>query len=392
MSKGALGLLAAYWPEDTPRYAHVPLKLAAEITVHASATAAPERPALLSTAGALCYGDLSARVRQIAAALRGRLQRGARVAIALSRPGDLVATTLGATEAGMLAWASAAEPEAPALSAFSAELVIAEVGGDALRTTLVDLLSAPAGEAKPARPDFKSPVLVLPKPDGSGEVLHNQKTLAATAIAVAGFYMIDAETRVLLLEPPTDWLGLAVLLGCLHKGATVIAGWEAPPVEVPGHVDYLVCRWPYAARTLTGDDRPYPRLRVGAGAIVGMEEPFSLSRRRRISRRLRTPVLTLFGRSDLGPVLGSHPTWFLDDAVGIPLPNVDTRPLDPATGAPLNIGWDAVEEAELGVKSALAPAGGDVMEGWLRTRRVAAIDPTGLYFFRSARAAFGGGA
>ena len=85
---------------------------------------------------------------------------------------------------------------------------------------------------------------------------------------------------------------------------------------------------------------------------------------------------------DLGPVLGSHPTWYLDDAVGIPLPNVDTRPLDPADGSELTIGWDAVEEAEIGVKSALAPAGGELSGTWLRSRIVGQVDPTGLYFVR----------
>ena len=89
----------------------------------------------------------------------------------------------------------------------------------------------------------------------------------------------------------------------------------------------------------------------------------------------------MLGRSDIGPVIASHPTWFLDDAVGIPLPNVDTRPLNPADGEPLNIGWDAVESAELGIKSAHAPAGGTlVTENWIRTGITAEIDPTGLYF------------
>ena len=106
-----------------------------------------------------------------------------------------------------------------------------------------------------------------------------------------------------------------------------------------------------------------------------------MSRKRRLARRLGAPVLTVLGRNDLGPTIASHPTWFLDDAVGIPLPNVDTRPMNPADGTPLNIGWDAVESAELGIKSSLAPAGGELMaDGWLRSRLVSEIDPTGLYF------------
>ena len=48
MSKGALGLLAAYWPEDTPRYTHVPLKVVGDTTIYPIAAASPERAALMS--------------------------------------------------------------------------------------------------------------------------------------------------------------------------------------------------------------------------------------------------------------------------------------------------------------------------------------------------------
>jgi hypothetical protein len=36
----------------------------------------------------------------------------------------------------------------------------------------------------------------------------------------------------------------------------------------------------------------------------------------------------------------------------------------------------------MGVKSALAPVGGELSGQWLRTREVAHVDPTGLYFLR----------
>jgi hypothetical protein len=120
--------------------------------------------------------------------------------------------------------------------------------------------------------------------------------------------------------------------------------------------------------------------RITAGLVVAIDRPFSTSRRLRIARRLRADVMTLLGRSDLGPIVASHPAWYLNDAAGIPLPSVDLRPLNPTDGQPLNIGWEVVDSAELGVKSALAPAGGTVVDGWLRTSLIAQIDPTGFYF------------
>src|SRR5207248_205981 len=121
------------------------------------------------------------------------------------------------------------------------------------------------------------------------------------------FFMIEPETSVVLEGPPTDWLGLAMVLGAWQKGGTVFAAWPEDPADLPERVDYLVSGWDAAlARYVDGPPR-IPRLRIGAGAIVGVEGPFSTSRRRRLARRLATPVLTVLGRSDLGPVLASHP-------------------------------------------------------------------------------------
>jgi len=378
MGKGALGALAAYWPDDTARYAHVPLKRVGDLTLHAIAATAGDRAALVGGAGSVTYGELSVGVKKLAAALRGRLAKGARVAIALADPRELVTAMFACFETEMLAFAGAGEISDEVLALFGADLVIGEGGEKGISFAS---LAAEPGSDKADRPDFKKPLLAFPKPDRSGEVVHNHKTLAATAIAIGSFFMIDGETQVLLAEAPTDWLSLSMLLATWHKGGTVWAGWEGVSAKPPERVDYLVTSWHTAMeRHLEGPPR-IPRMRIGAGALVGVEHGFSVARRRRLARRLGAPVLTVLGRSDLGPLLASHPTWFLDDAVGIPLPNVDTRPLNPADGTPLNIGWDAVESAELGVKSAQAPAGGTlVAENWIRTGLVAEIDPTGLYF------------
>ena len=377
MGKGALGQLAAYWPEDTARYAHVPLKRVGDVTLHAAAAGAADRAALVTHAGSVSYGEISGAVKKLAASIRGRVDKGSRVALALDRPADLLTALFACFETEMLAYASAGPVPAETLALFNADLLVGAGGNGVALAALV----AEPGSEKSERPDFKKPLVALAKPDRSGEVVHNHKTLAATAIDVGSFFMIDGDTQILLLEPPTDWLSLAMLLGTWQRGGTIWAGWGDHAAPMPERVDYLVATWGTAvARFLDAPPR-IPRLRIGAGALIGIEGPFSLSVRRRLTRRLGAPVLTVLGRSDVGPVIASHPTWFLDDAVGIPLPNVDTRPLNPADGTPLNIGWDSVESAELGIKSAHAPAGGTlVADNWIRTGLVAEIDPTGLYF------------
>lgn len=380
MSKGSLGLLSAYWPEDTPRYAHIPLKTVCDVTIGPVAESTADRPALVGADGTLTYGDLWNRVTRCADALRGRCKRGARVASALSDPIELMVAALAAFEAEALNLVSAGVHGPEALSAFAPELVIGATGAAGMPSLSFSEIMALSGTARTQRPDLRTPLLALPRPDGRGEVLHNHRTLVATAIAVGAFYMLEPDSRVVLLEPPTTWYTLALMLGVLHRGATAWAAWGTAPCALPDRADYVVCGWNTASEFLEdGSEKRLPS-RIGAGAIVAIEGPFSVSRRRRIARRLKTPVLTLLGRNDLGPVLGSHPTWFLDDAAGIPLPNVDTRPLNPADRTPVSIGWDSVAQAELGVRSALAPAGGDVSEGWLQTGIACEVDPTGLYY------------
>jgi len=380
MGKGALGQLAAYWPEDTPRHAHVPLKRATEIALFAPAAANAERVALVTAAGEITFADLTARVKAASALLRARAKKNARVAIALDDPAELLIAMLGCWENEMLAYASAEPPPAEALAAFEADLRVGQLGEESI--TFAELMAGEASE-KAEKPDYKKPLLVLPKPGGAGEVGHTHKTLGATAIAMANFLMIDGDATLALLEPPTHWLTLAAVLGTWQKGGRLIAAYGEKGAALPPRVDYAAASWAVAEERILGGSGL--GCRVGAGVLVGIEKAFSVSRRRRMVRRLRAPILSVFGRNDLGPVLASHPSWFLDDAAGIPLPNVDTRPMNPKDGQPLNIGWDSVEEAEIGVKSALAPIGGDLIDGWLRSQTVAAIDPTGLYFLKVER-------
>jgi acyl-CoA synthetase (AMP-forming)/AMP-acid ligase II len=382
MSKGALGLLSAYWPEDTPRYAHVPLKTVGEDSIYAIAVEAPQRIALASAAGMLTYGELAASARAFGAALRNRVARGARVAIAATSAAEMLIAAFGAFEADALALLSEGPPPKEALAAFSPDLVIGAAetaSGPAPTVTFEEILTAERKE-RSGRADFRVPILAMAMPGGRGEVLHSHRSLVGTAVSVGKFYMLAEDITVLLLEPPTNWCTLALALGAFQRGATIWAGWESRLPDFPAEVDYAVCSWARAVRLVEEGAAAALQPRIRGGLIVGIERPFSTSRRLQLGRKLRTDVLTLLGRNDLGPVIGSHPAWYLNDAAGIPLPNVDLRPLNPTDGEPLNIGWEVVESAEIGIKSALAPAGGAAIQGWLRSGLIAQVDPTGFYF------------
>jgi hypothetical protein len=381
MSKGALGLLAAYWPEDTPRYAHVPLKTVGDTTIYAIAATAPERVALRSSGCALTYGELAEKARVFGKALRGRAERGTRLTISLTNPAEMLIAMFGAFEADVLAFPHFGTAPKEVLDAFAPDLIVGEnLPEGSTPTASFDAIMSETGKERSGRADFRTPILAMAMPDGRGEALHSHRTLVATGTSLGAFYLLAENITVLLLEPPTNWWTLAMLLGAMNRGATVWVGWEGALPQLPVSLNYVVCGWDRAALLLDGELAEVLTGRISAGLIVAIDRPFSTSRRLRIGRRLRADVLTLLGRSDLGPIVGSHPAWYLNDAAGIPLPSVDLRPLNPTDGQPLNIGWEVVESAELGVKSALAPAGGRMVEGWLRSSLIAQIDPTGFYF------------
>ncbi len=384
MGKGALGLLSAYWPEMTARHAHIPLERAPQYTVHRSAKSDPDRPALITPNRSVTFAELSDLVRRAGAAIAERTEENGRVAILVDDPVSQAAFAFGAWEADRLAFVHSGPAPVGPLTDFAPDLVVARELAHAPPGVPVDtaytlLRTEPVTFGKA---NLRSPILVLPNADATGEVAHNHKTLVGTAVAFGSFFQFEPGAEVVLLEPPTGWLGLAVLLGAWARATTIRVAWTAGWAGHPERVDYVAGSFAAAEARYAGATPALRDVRAGVGAILGIEGPFSPAKRRRLARRLGTPVLTLYGRNDLGPAIGSHPTWYLDDAVGIPLPNVDTRPLDPSDGAELTIGWDAVEEAEIGVKSVLAPAGGELSGTWLRTRLLGQVDPTGLYFVR----------
>lgn len=393
MSKGAIGVLAAYWPEGTARHAHVPLERVTQSCVRQPASTSPDAVALATGDRTLRYGEVVARMERAVEALSASAGGVARVAVLLDDPVEEIVWTLAAMDLDLLAWTPGPRPETAALAAFEPDLVISDdppegyrvMGSGELSVVDAALQGSKQGSVgrdspkRGTRPNLRAPIAALARSSG-GEVLHSHKTLLATAISLSSFYLLEPGAQVLLLEPPGTWIGLAMFLATWYRSGTVHSAWHHDKPAVTGKFDYVVETWDghsgLLATPLTAG------VRVGVGMVAGVSGPFDVSIRRRLARRIGAPVLTVLGSNEHGPYLASHPSWYLNGSPGIPLPNVDIRPLDPAGGRELSIGWDAVEEAELGLKSSLSPAGGESVGSWLRTHLVGHVDPTGLYFLR----------
>ena len=204
-----------------------PLKTVGDVTIYEVAKTAPHAIALVSARGSVEYRELAEKSRRFADALRNRVERGARVAIVETDPAAMLVAALGAFEAATLCFLNVGAPPQEVLEAFVPDLVIGAgvASGTAPIAAFDEIMVAP-GKERSARPDFRMPILAMAMPGGRGEVLHNHRSLTATAISVGGFFMMAEAISVVLLEPPTSWFGLALALGALARGATIWAGWS----------------------------------------------------------------------------------------------------------------------------------------------------------------------
>jgi acyl-CoA synthetase (AMP-forming)/AMP-acid ligase II len=412
VSKGAVGLTAGYWPEDVYRYLAIPGIPIDDGLVARPGKRTPDRPALIGHQGPVSYKQLIADIDQ---AMKGTLAclegKGNRIAVALADSLELTKIIFGALKGRCVVFLM--NPHLPQeeltaqLQYFRPDLAITD---DATRRTLGSLLEgvrivslSELGETKSTvappkgRQDLTGPALALPMEDG-GLAYHSHRSLLAGAVSWSTFVPLKTEDLVLAAQPLYTWEGLYSLLPILFRGGTCLVADLQDPDKLAHavrehHPIYTMVSRPEARLLYQSTHRPVVQAFRESlhGLFVSTTGPFTAIGRRRLKNLLGKPALLAFGSAEAGPVFSSHPTWFLDNAVGIPVTNVDAWPLNPATGNPLEVPWEAIEYGEVGVKSPMTAADYHAPEekekrvkgGWLRTKIVATMDPNGLFYIQS---------
>jgi acyl-CoA synthetase (AMP-forming)/AMP-acid ligase II len=209
---------------------------------------------------------------------------------------------------------------------------------------------------------------------------------------------LKAEDCVLCLQPLYRWEGLYALMPILFRGGScLLADLEDPEKLAHAVLKHSPCFTilPRMEARRLYDSTSWPLVRAFRetlrGLFVSVSGPFTALGRRRLKGLLQKPALLSYGAPESGPVFSSHPTWYLDAAVGMPITNVDVWPLNPETGNPLEVPWETVEYGEVGVKSPMTAVGYQTTEeqnqhvhsGWVRTKVIATMDPNGLYYIQS---------
>lgn len=413
MSKGAVGLTAGYWPEDIFRYLAIPGLSLDDGLVTRPARRRADHPAVITYQGTLTYRQLSAEMDQAMKALLSYTEgKSARIAVTIREPLDLVKVFFGAIKGRCTLFVM--NPTSPILELatqldqFSPELVITddarlkqEIESLPLEAQVIlfpELEGKGSGISLPrGRQDLQAPAVVLTMEKG-GLAYHSHKSLLAGAVSWSSFVPLKAEDVMLALHPLYTWEGLYSLFAVLFRGGTCILGSLEDPERLAQavkehHPGYSILPRPEAAKLYGSVYSPVVQaFRENLqGLFVSVMGPFTATGRRRLRNLLNKPALLTYGSAECGVVLSSHPTWYLDDAVGIPLTNVDVWPLNPSNGNPLEVPWEAIEYGEVGVKSPMTAAHYRTAEeserhvrgGWTRTWIVATMDPNGLFYIKS---------
>lgn len=392
-----------YWPAATSRVTGIPPFHLHEMLVERFARHHPDQPALVSGEERLTAAELADVVRRTSAAIASRAGVGADAVLHTGSSVEGVVLALGALGSG--ARVSLAAPGSGAAAAASPPgggaggptLVLADgegaadAGPQALR--LAGLLDAGAAPPQPAPCPIGLRDAAVAVAGGPGGVAawHSHRSLLAMAVSIATFYRVDASMPWVSDLPLATWAGLASAATALFAGSTlVLAGSEPLPQAIAREGAGYACTDLDSAAALTRDAKRDVKNVRGALAMLVLTVPgaFDPDQRRRVGRSFDCPALTLHGSVETGPVFASHPSWYLDESVGIPITNAHVVPVDPRSGFPIQTLWELVEFARVTVGSPAAMVGYDgasgladpVADGRVTTATIASSDANGMIY------------
>jgi acyl-CoA synthetase (AMP-forming)/AMP-acid ligase II len=358
-----------YWPESIDRVAGIPPYGIHEICLSRHARDIPECPALIVDEKVVTYGELADRVAD-------RSRSDAVDAGAITMPGDVsidsIVNLLGALAAGSHVTISAPGEVAGLPGASAAD----EKSGEGGPGTL---------------PDVHEPVVSIQ--GKRGIVSHSHRSLLAGAVSMATFLQPDPDLSWLLTCPLNRWEGLLSLLLPLYLGTSVVVVGNTDSESFAGAIarhrpGYALTDLASAVTATREAKRAVKKSReILQFMLLSAPGVFDPGDRQRVGKLFRCAALTLFGLPETGAIFASHPQWYLDESIGIPITNAHVVPADPRNGSPIQTLWELVESAEVTVKGpSLMSRYEDrndldyLVDGRFRTGVIASSDANGMIY------------
>lgn len=340
-----------YWPERIPRVSGVPPYSAYDLLVARRARKGPNDVAIADLERSLTAGELVSQVASVAGAIKARGAERSTVRIAAPVGVEYAVLFLGALAAGCTIDATSA-------GSGGATTTLASTGGQG-NVTYDAAIASPAAEAPCGPESIESLALALDSVTEAGARIGvSQRALLARAISLAMYFEFPPEAPWVIDLDPGNWAFSAALGAALHSGSIAVL---TPPGDADSFAAAVGAQQFQSVGVMDFQEafvasKESKRVAKGLrGQLLGLILPvissFDASERRRIEKVFDCPSLTVYGLPETGPVLASHPSWYLVESAGIPITNADVLPVDPRSGAKIQTLWELVEFAAVNVRS-----------------------------------------
>jgi len=382
-----------YWPAAIPRVLGVPPFSLGEALVQRWARHRPDDVALADSSGRLTGRQFVEQVMTAAAALRVRSAANpgpARFCAGASVEGAVL--LLAALEAGIAIRLVAPSPQTNGGEGgwWLADSIGAAALGSATGVTRLADLGSAGDPAQPA-PPMPLDARILGVPTGGDLVWHSHRSMVGGAHSMRAFLGASAARPWLSTLPLSTWEGVYGITVPLAAGAGVVlapGGDEA--LDAIARESVAVSSWMLddAFNATRDAKRQVKAVRdVQEHLVLWTPRSFDPGDRSRVGKLFGCPALTVFGLPETGPIFASHPSWYIDESIGIAISNAFVVPVDPRSGQPIPTLWELVESAMVTVSCPGLCEGyeGDVhperwRDGRFVTGLIASSDANGMVY------------
>ncbi len=386
-----------YWPDGVPRVLGVPPYFIEEAAIEKWLKHSAEIPLLGSGSRVLNAGELAEQIETVAKNLNVLASSSDQMLAVVAGPSlDGALLTLAAIASSLKVLLIPSDGDIKSiLNERNLKFVCDGMGAEILSSiginaTDVSTLKDPVNQDQVGPPisrAFNDTVIGLPF--DKGVAWHSHRSILAGAISMQAFYSSEQESTWAITYSPCSWQGLVGMITAMLSGCTCYftpSGQQGKELAEMMSPKWLFSSMEDALDTWVGSGRKKKsNYTTGQSAIVGINGVFSSDARRDIDNSVGS-ALTLLGSPVTLAMLGAHPSWYLDEAAGIALPNMHVTPADPDNGEPITTLWELIDEAMI---SAWAPSLAPSLEGQAAdqlsgkrylTGVLAASDPNGMLY------------